>query len=323
MIKKISSCDYRINNKSHATITYAGDTVTLRAVQNHNEECPIEKIDNDTFVVRSTGEVKQYNHEKQGRLAHKGNLRKTFNKIRDLVNANVTVLNQSHVLFVTLTFAENMQNPLKAYEEFKKFMGRLKTYCIKHEYVVPKYISVIEPQARGAFHFHVLLIFPTEAPFIPNTDLEKIWSNGFTDVQRFHGNVSNVGLYLTAYMSDIVVDESGNEIIIDSKDKQKKSSIKKGARLHFYPKGLHIVRHSRDIEIPTEIATDYQTAMEQIKEIPSMTLDYETTVEIKDEATGFENVIQKKYYSLKYGKEALLAFKYKGKGERTNEIQEL
>ena len=131
MIKKISNLDDRITNKSHATLTYAGDTVKLVAVQNHIEECPIERIDKDTFVVRSTGEVKHYNHEKKGRLAHKNNLRKTFNKIRDLVNANVTVLNQSHVLFVTLTFAENMQNPLKAYEEFKKFMGRLKTYCLK------------------------------------------------------------------------------------------------------------------------------------------------------------------------------------------------
>lgn len=310
MIKKITNLDSRITSKSHATITYAGDTVKLVAVQNHNEECPIEKIDNDTFVVRSTGELKKYNHEKKGRLAHKGNLRKTFNKIRDLVNANVTVLNQSHVLFVTLTFAENMQNPLKAYEEFKKFMGRLKTYCLKHEYEIPKYISVIEPQARGAFHFHVLLIFPTEAPFILNSELEQIWGNGFTDVQHLQGNISNVGLYLTAYMSDIIIDdESGNEIVIDSKDKQKKSSIKKGARLHFYPKGLHIVRHSRDIEIPTEIATDYQTAMEQIKEIPAMTLDYQSTFEIKDETTGFENVIQKKYFSQKYGKEALLTFK--------------
>lgn len=310
MIKKISILDERITSKSHATLTYAGDTITLRAVQNHNEECPIEKIDNDTFVVRSTGEVKQYNHDKQGRLAHKNNLRKTFSKIRDLVNANVTVLNQSCVLFVTLTFAENMQNPYKAYNEFKKFMGRLKTYCMKHEYSVPKYISVIEPQARGAFHFHVLLIFPNEAPFITNVEMEKIWANGFTDVQRLQGNVTNVGLYLTAYMSDIVIDdESGNEIVIDSKDKNKKSSIKKGARLHFYPKGLHIVRHSRDIEMPTEITTDYQSAIEQIREIPAMTLDYETTFEIKDEATGFENVIQKKYYSVKYGQEALLTFK--------------
>lgn len=310
MIKKISILDERITSKSHATLTYAGDTVTLRAVQNHNEECPIEKIDNDTFVVRSTGELKKYNHDKQGRLAHKNNLRKTFNKIRDLVNANVTVLNQSHVLFVTLTFAENMQNPYKAYNEFKKFTGRLKTYCLKHEYSVPKYISVIEPQARGAFHFHVLLIFPNEAPFITNVEMEKIWANGFTDVQRLQGNVTNVGLYLTAYMSDIVIDdESGNEIVIDSKDKNKKSSVKKGARLHFYPKGLHIVRHSRDIEMPTEIATDYQSAIEQIREIPAMTLDYETTFEIKDETTGFENVIQKKYYSVKYGQEALLTFK--------------
>lgn len=309
MIKKISNLDDRITNKSHATLTYAGDTVKLVAVQNHIEECPIEKIDKDTFVVRSTGEVKQYNHDKQGRLAHKNNLRKTFSKIRDLVNANVTVLNQSHVLFVTLTFAENMQNPYKAYNEFKKFVGRLKTYCLKKEYGVPKYISVIEPQARGAFHFHVLLIFPTEAPFIPNYELEQIWGKGFTDIQRLQGNVTNVGLYLTAYMSDILIDEDGNEVVIDSKDKNKKSSIKKGARLHFYPKGLHIVRHSRDIEMPTEITTDYKSAMEQIKEIPSMTLDYETTFEIKDEATGFENVIQKKYYSLKYGKEALLTFK--------------
>ena len=309
MIKKITNLDSRINNKSHATITYAGDTVKLVAVLNHNEESPILRLDKDTFVVRSTGELKKYNHEKQGRLAHKGNLRKTFSKIRDLVNANVTILNQSCVLFVTLTFADNMRNPYTAYNEFKKFMGRLKTYCLKKEYDVPKYISVIEPQARGAFHFHVLLIFTTEAPFILNSELEQIWGNGFTDVQHLQGNISNVGLYLTAYMSDIVVDESGNEILIDSKDKQKKSSIKKGARLHFYPKGLHIVRHSRDIEMPTEITTDYQTAMEQIKEIPSMTLDYESTYEVKDEATGFENVIQKKYYSVKYGQEALLTFK--------------
>ena len=290
-------------------MTIAGDTITLRTVQNSIDECPIEKIDKDRFVVKSTGEIKQYRHDKLGRLAHTNNLRKTFSRIRDLINANVTMMNQDKVLFVTLTFAENMQNAYTAYNEFKKFVGRLKTYCIKHDFDIPQYISVIEPQARGAYHFHVLLIFPNEAPFIPNNELEEVWRNGFTDIQKLQGNVTNVGMYLTAYMSDIVVDENGKEVVITKEEQKKKSSIKKGARLHFYPKGLHIVRHSRDIKLPTEIKTDYENAMKYIKEMPTMTLDYESAFEIKDKETGFENVILKKYYSLKRGQAALLTFK--------------
>lgn len=294
-VKKLALENALMDDNARTTMIFAGDTVTTRTVSKCNVRCKILKLDKDTYVYIPTGEILEYKHESTSRTNFKNNLVNTFNQIRNLINANITKDNYKNVLFVTLTFAENMQDSYRAYNEFKKFKGRFDTYCKNKRFDIPKYISVIEPQARGAFHFHVLFIFSDIAPFIPNCELEEIWKNGFTDIQRLKGDIQNVGNYLCSYMTDIMLDEEGNEIVINSKHK-KKSSVKKGARLHFYPTGLHIVRHSKDIVYPTVVKTTYGKIDKHMSELGNVELCYQAAYEFKDENTNFENVVLKSFY---------------------------
>ena len=63
-----------------------------------------------------------------------------------------------------------------------------------------------EPQGRGAWHMHCIIIFDDIAPFIPNNEIAKLWKQGFTKTTKLD-NIDNIGAYLTAYLGDMEYDE--------------------------------------------------------------------------------------------------------------------
>lgn len=105
--------------------------------------------------------------------------------------------------FITLTYADNMQDLERADNDFKKFIMRLK-YRFKLKEL--PYIAVREFQRRGAVHFHMLCRMPLE--FENEEDLkyyerlfgETIWGHGFVDIKPID-HVDNVGAYLIKYMT--------------------------------------------------------------------------------------------------------------------------
>lgn len=94
--------------------------------------------------------------------------------------------------FLTLTFAENIQNVKNANYEFKKFRQRLE-YRFK---IKLKYVVVTEFQKRGAVHYHVLFF---NLPFVPVGEIADIWENGFVKINVID-NVDNIGAYVCKYM---------------------------------------------------------------------------------------------------------------------------
>lgn len=72
-----------------------------------------------------------------------------------------------------------------------------------------------------------------------------MWKQGFTKTKKLRDS-DNVAAYLMAYLTDMPKDE-----ILPSKTKSK--AIIKGARLYFYPTGVHIYRSSRGIMHPSKI----------------------------------------------------------------------
>lgn len=78
---------------------------------------------------------------------------------------------------------------------------------------------------------HCIILFTdrekfNKYPFIPNSDIAKIWGHGFTKVQSLKG-VGNPGLYLTAYLGNMELSEavSAGQFkagqLAESKDKAK------------------------------------------------------------------------------------------------------
>lgn len=114
---------------------------------------------------------------------------------------------------------------------------------LRRKYSNLAYIAVIEPQASGRWHYHILLKDVTGGVLtIPNNDLAHMWGKSFTKTRRLKSS-DKVGNYLLAYVSNL-------DLKLDEKSKEKKQI--KGARLYLYPKGLRIYRSSKDIEKPIE-----------------------------------------------------------------------
>lgn len=200
----------------------------------------IKKLSKKEYLVVSTGEIKQYKKE-NATEKEKENLRKTFNRLRQLIRTNFTEGTKNQ-LFITLTYRENMTDEKQLYKDFDAFYKRLKRKLKEHKL---EYISVAEPQGRGAWHFHIMLKSTNQANlYIDNKTLEKIWGNGYTDAQRLKSD--DVGSYYVAYFTDLLEeDKKGNKKRI------------KGSRLSMYPKGFKFYRTSRGIEKPREILSPY------------------------------------------------------------------
>ena len=158
--------------------------------------------------------------------------------------------------------------------DFKAFIRR-----IRNQFGNVDYITVIEPQASGRWHLHVLLKNDSELT-IPNNDLAKKWGKGFTNTKRLK-RADKVGNYLIAYLSNLQIGDEGSQ----------NKAIIKGARLYMYPKGIRIYRTSRGIEKPLEITTTKGELMEtyKINSPPnfSRTTKYETPYGIKEYTTEF------------------------------------
>lgn len=114
---------------------------------------------------------------------------RTRSRIRRLVNSNPTMDK-----FLTLTFADNVQDVAHANYLFKLFRQKLERY-IGRKF---KYLGVVEFQERGAIHYHLIM----DIPFIEWQILSDIWGNGRINVQRIK-KPNRAGVYMaktTGYM---------------------------------------------------------------------------------------------------------------------------
>lgn len=110
--------------------------------------------------------------------------------LRRLINCNI----QKHSKFLTLTFADNVQDLDYANYEFKKFILRLNY----HYGIKVKYSVVVEFQKRGAIHYHCILYNLVQK--INVKEFQEIWKQGFIKINSID-NIDNVGAYVCKYMT--------------------------------------------------------------------------------------------------------------------------
>lgn len=108
---------YRPVKWEEVQITECKKVVNVRFMSKKKEPI-IRRIDKDTYKNLITGEIKKYNHT-ENRTNNIKNLKQTFKRLRDIINANIEDINK--VLFVTLTYAENMTDHKRLYEDFRRF----------------------------------------------------------------------------------------------------------------------------------------------------------------------------------------------------------
>lgn len=274
-----------MKDASFASLEKQGNVYVLTELSGANRFQRVQRIDGDHYVNLSTGEVGEVKHKKR-RIEDVKSLRRTFSTIRGLVNANAE--DPRRVLWITLTYAENMTDRERLYRDFVLFWHRLLYWHKKNGYPKPEYLTVVEPQGRGAWHHHLMLFYPCEAVWIPKEDLEHLWGNGFVSIKSVE-NITNLGAYLSAYLSNIQVDASGSP----SPDTGSEKSVVKGSRLSLYPAGMRIFRASRGIKRPVK----WNVPLTVAEEIASRNVpNYENSYTYTDEETGFTVEVRRRYY---------------------------
>ncbi len=276
-----------------------GNIKEIMFAEHRNSNIAIKRLDKEYYVLLETGEVKKFEHI-ESRADDKNSVRVSLGKLRDIINTNVTV--PENCRWCTLTYAENMTDTARLYDDFRKFIMRLKYNYPDNEF---KYIVAMEPQGRGAWHAHLILIFETKAPFIPNERLAEIWGKGFVSIKAVK-DIDNLGVYFSAYLADMEIKDIDEDVlylkhrsdlkIVDSTDedgKPVKKCIIKGARLKLYPPKFNIYRCSRGIKMPD---VEYMRNSEAEKKVGSAKPTYERSIAITD--NDFSNKFNYRQYNL-------------------------
>lgn len=226
-----------------------------------------KNIDKDHYLNKETGEILKKKHHST-RISNEESLRKTFLKIEELIYCNVKF--PENCLWITLTYRRQedgnpMTNTLRLQYDWDIYIKRLRRWCEKRKIDCPKYISVCEPQGSGAWHMHVILIWGTQAPYIPKDEMEEMWGQGFIWINKMSSK-DNIAHYFSAYLTDIPLDEVEEECLIEQKVLEKKcpdgvkKPILKGGRLRLYPTNFNILRHSKSMNFPIKKEITYDMA---------------------------------------------------------------
>jgi len=198
-------------------------------------------------------------------------LRKIFKDLRQLISYNFTQ-NNDNQMFLTLTYEENMQDDKRLKKDLEIFIKKLGRRIADLEY-----ITIVEPQARGAWHAHILV--KSSDKLVMGKDLymmiHDLWGHGRTTTERLD-NVDNIGAYFIAYFSNLEIpDELVDEYQDDIIEKNGKKYIK-GERIKFYHDYMQIYRHSRSINKPSSeeffnssFAKEFpKVTYEKVREVP-------------------------------------------------------
>lgn len=292
---KITIIDKKIKDHNLVSVKKMGSIYELCYIEHINKKQTIQLLDKNHYCLLNTGEVFECKHI-ENRADSKAQISQSLKRLRDYINANV--LEPKNCKWICLTYAENMTDTNRLYKDFKNFIKRFRTKYGKFEYIV-----AMEPQQRGAWHCHCIIIFDKVAPFIPNKTLEELWGNGFTKTQKLD-DIDNIGAYLTAYLGDMEYSEEyGNIKKLDIKQVDEIGGIKlkepkkfiKGGRLYLYPPNFNLYRISRGIKKPTKEYYQYSI----IKEKAGLTEPtYSKAIALTDD-NSFSSTIIYEYYNTK------------------------
>lgn len=159
------------------------------------------RIKNKILVIDEESKLHKIESRKKG-------MQRSRSVLRRLINSNAwkwRKIDSKFYLpvFVTLTFAENIQDTKTANLVFSKFIKRLNYYVSGSKKNFLKYVVVTEFQERGAIHYHAIFF---NLEHIWKDKLAEIWGQGFVDIKKIE-SVNNAGAYVCKYMAKEFEDE--------------------------------------------------------------------------------------------------------------------
>lgn len=273
--------------------------IEIKYMEKKNNDCPIRVLNGNQYLIKSTGEICDFDKTGTNRTNSYKSLYRTFKQLRYLINNNF--LGCKNELFVTLTYG-GIDRP-RILDGGKRFYMDFQIYikALRRKYGHIEFINVVEPHADGHIHAHVLMKFiDYDSIFIANSELATIWGKGFVKVTNLK-NVDNVGAYLSAYLTDVEVSDSvihdciknGEKIVVKEINGKK---FVKGARLKYYPKKFRIYRRSKGIldpEVISGVSSEIKKKIGILSREPDFTKKYE--IKIND----FSNTIIYEHFNVR------------------------
>lgn len=238
-----------IGKSDYVTKKDCGNYIEVYSVSNASFECHITKQSKQYYLNNRTGELKEFNYTNSSYKSMQ-HLRRPLNDLKALVLVNTEQC--QNCLGITLTYKLKMRELDKAGKDFNRFIDK----C-KRAYGPFEYISVIEPQKRGVWHYHTVFIFDHKAPFIDNSEIMKKWKHGFTVTEKVESNIQ-LANYLASYNLDLYREAAcelfhdlvGNYEQYTEVINGKNRTLVKGIAIRMLPQSLNIYRHSRNIKKP-------------------------------------------------------------------------
>lgn len=257
----------------------AGHIIDVKEFENMARDMPIRRLDSENYVVVSTGEILPY-QKALNRANNLQTVRKSIDEVGAIINENyVGAIWES---WVTLTYRENMTDPVRLRKDREAFWKRLKR---AHPDIPLEYVSIAEPQERGAWHLHELWKRTDgKRLYIPQRELLELWGQGGVNIKRLQG-VDNLGAYISAYLQNIPADQ----------DQAGTKAFRKGARLHLYPAKMNFYRYSRGIRKPEWQTLDIETKAA----IESASPNYRSVIEVIDDKSERVQTILHTQYNMK------------------------
>lgn len=278
-----------INPDKPVIAHFYGDTVEMSTALGGTPK--LKKINKDKMINRHTGEIIKIQHIK-GRADPKNyeSLRRTFKRLKRLIGANFQ--GGYSELWCTLTYADSpMTDSKRLYDDFKRMMRRLRR--LTEEKLA--YIVIIEPQASGSLHAHLLLkTIDGSLLYIANADLRQAWGQGFVNVRRL-SDADNVAGYVMAYVSDVDL----NNLEGKFKEKNAPKRIIKGGRLALYPIGMQIYRRSRHGIHEPKTIKGIKKKIKNKYGLDSVGPSYYREISIKQKGSEEPLKVETEYYSKK------------------------
>lgn len=283
-----------IQNHDEVKVTTMAHITELQWLEMRNKRQTIKKLNKEEYVIMATGEMKEFQTKSETRADNINSLGKTMRRLRNLIRANFS--GGQNELMLTLTYAENMTDEKRLLDDLKKFYKKLKYHHGSFEY-----LTVIEPQGRGAWHAHILVKFPAPIVLDNNSKTWKYWGHGFTRTKRLV-EVDDIGAYLTAYLTDIPLEDArklpvgtiSGEIVEKVHADGKTKKYVKGGRVSLYPANMRIYRPSEGIIKPESELMTYENAKKK-HSLEEATFRSEHSFKLDDEKN--QTVIYEQYNS--------------------------
>ena len=139
-MQKVHLDDFTIPKNVLVSFKEMGNVFEICYQDKVNNQILIKKLNDNEYVYLPTGEILQCNHIRN-RSQSLFQVSQSMKRLRDYINTNV--VEPLNCKWITLTYAKNMTDTKKLYNDFKNFIKRLKKNFNEYQF---EYIVAMEPQ---------------------------------------------------------------------------------------------------------------------------------------------------------------------------------